>query len=236
MHKHTVDYKKYIVVFVVTAGLFFSGFYMNSYINGKKIQELQSIQDKLSVDMLSSETQFSLLSESSCDDIASSTLSGELSDLAKKLDYGERTIGATNPDIVALRRYFSLMEIKDYVLTKRFNERCNTKTPILLYFYSNEVCETCSRQWDNIAALREEHPEIRVYVFEYDSDLSAIKALVSIFKIKQPLPAMVINGKTYSGFMPLTDLEPLFDSKTTATAAKSTTTKTLNAQKTARTR
>ncbi len=210
MNKHRIDYKKYLLVFIITGALFFGGFYLNGYINGKKIDQLKSIQDKISVDLLSSETQYSLLSETSCQDAQNFSLSSELSSLAEKLDYGERTIGASNPDIISLRRYYSIMEIKDYLLNKRLAEKCDIQSRTMLYFYANQNCEECARQWESIAALRDSHPDIHVYTFEYSSDLSAVQALVSIFKIGNRLPAMVVNGKVYNGFLPLADLEALF--------------------------
>jgi len=205
-----VDYKKYAFVFFITALLFFGGFFLNNFFSNKKIEELKNIQDNISLDILSSETQFSLLSEVSCENVTDTVLSKELSTLAEKLDYGERTIGASNPDIVALRRYYSILEIKDYLLMKKISERCKVDSPFILYFYSNTECDDCGRQWNTISALRDEYPQIRAYVFDYDTDLSAVQTLIGMFKVPRKLPAMVIDGKVYSGFMNLDELKALF--------------------------
>jgi hypothetical protein len=220
-----VDYKKYIMVFFITAVLFFGGFYLNNFFNNKKIDQLKKIQDKISVDILSSETQFSLLSELSCQDVSNSILSQELSSLAEKLDYGERTIGANNPDIVALRRYYSLLEIKDYLLMKKVSDRCKTEFPSIIYFYSNVNCEDCGRQWETISALRNQYPEIRVYVFDYDSDLSAVRTLISMFKVPSTTPVIVVEDKVYTGFTTLNDLKALFPTVTAPIEETTTTSK-----------
>jgi hypothetical protein len=203
-----MDYKKYIIVFFITLFLFVTGFYLSDYFNNKKIDQLKSIQDKISVDILSSETQFSLLSEASCNDLPSSALSQEISSLAEKLDYGERTIGANNPDIIALRRYYSLLEIKDYLLMKKVNERCKVKIPYLIYFYSNQDdCADCGRQWRTITALRDKYPDLRIYTFDYHLDLSAVHTLINLYHVENILPAVVLDEKAYNGFVDLDTME-----------------------------
>src|SRR3972149_8413264 len=90
-----IDWKKYVIVFLFTSGLFLSASYVSNYFGDKKIDQLKLIQDKISIDILSSETQFSLLSELSCKNISDSVLSGELGELGNKLEWSERNLGAT---------------------------------------------------------------------------------------------------------------------------------------------
>ena len=75
--------------------------------------------DKISLDILSSETQFSLLTESSCKSIGDNTLSFEVGQLGSKLAYMEEKVGSDNPDFINLKTYYSLLEIKDYLLMKK---------------------------------------------------------------------------------------------------------------------
>ena len=206
------DYKRYFIVFLITILLFVTGFYLSNYFNSKKVAALQSIQDQISLNILSSETQFALLSDTTCSDDSTSILSEELSTLLDKLDYGEKTIGASNPDIVSLRSYFSLLEIKDFLLMKEINGRCHTDTPYILYFYSNESdCADCAAQWRAISELRDEAPQVRVYVFDYHADLSAEKTLETLYKINGTLPAIVVEGKTYTTLTDLATLKKLLN-------------------------
>ena len=198
------------MVFFITAALFLTAFYASNYFNNKKVAELKSIQDKVSVDILSSETQFALLEELACKDVTSSVLSEELNTLSEKIDYSEKNIGSNDPEVVALKKYYSLLEIKDYLLMKKVSERCGTKYVFALYFYSNKDCDDCYKQWQAIAAMRNRHPEFRIYTFDYNLDLSAIKALTSIYKVGTDLPALVMNDTTYHGFVSLEDIEKAF--------------------------
>ncbi len=207
------DYKRYAIVFVITLALFLTGFYLSNHFGNKKISSLKTIQDQIALNILSSETQYMLLSETACDASSSAVLSEELSTLSDKLDYGERTIGAHNPDIVSLRSYFSLLEIKDLLLLRRVDERCKTHTPTVIYFYSNEDdCEDCARQWRALSALRDENPEVRVYVFEAKSELSAVQTLAKLYAVGE-LPSVIVEGKTYAGFTELDTLKSLLKLK-----------------------
>ncbi len=203
-----IDWKKYLIVFLITACLFLTASYVSNYFGDRKIDQLKSIQDKISIDILSSETQFSLLSELSCKNISDSVLSGELGELGRKLEWGQENLGATE-EVQYLRKYYSLLQIKDYLLMKRVSERCKVKSAFILYFYTTaENCSECERQGLVLTTLRDKYPELRVYSFDYSTDLSAVKAMLNIYKIEDTkLPALVIDGDVLTGFNPMEDLE-----------------------------
>ena len=211
MHEHEPnDWKKYTIVFFVTLTIFVSGLWISNYLNNKKIDQLRNIENKISLDLMSSESQFSLLEELSCKDISTTVLSSELNSLADKIAYSESNIGVENVDVISLKKYYSLLEIKDYLLMKKITERCGQKSIFILYFYKNEDCNDCTKQGYVLTTLREKYPNLRVYSFDYNLDLSAIKAMTSIYKVPDNLPAIVINGKVYSGFHSIEEIEKTF--------------------------
>ncbi len=202
------DWKKYLIVFLITAGLFICAAYLSNYLNGKKINDIKSIQDNIAINILSSETQFSLLSESSCKNVSGSVLSGELSDLGTKLEWEQANSGATE-EIDYLKKYYSLLEIKDYILMKKISSSCGIKSAFILYFYTTaQNCTNCTEESMVLSTLRAKYPELRVYSFDYSTDLSAVKALLQIYKIKDTLlPALVIDDDVLTGFHSLDDLD-----------------------------
>ena|SRR3990172_9294851 len=206
-----IDWKKYLLVFFITAGIFLSAVYLTNYFNGKKLSELRSIQDKISIDLLSSETQYALLEELSCGDVTNTLLSPELASLADKIEYSEKNIGNDN-EFIELKKTYSLLEIKDYLLMKKISQRCGLKNIFILYFYTTaENCTECVKEGLVLDALREKYPQIRVYSFDYNLiDLSAVKAMTSIYKIKDTaLPALVIDDKVYTGFHDIETIEQI---------------------------
>lgn len=209
MKQNLFDWKKYIIVFFITLLLFITASYLSNYFNNKKIEELKSIQDKISIDILSSETQFSLLSELSCKNLATSyALGGELGELGGKLEWGQQNLGKTE-EVSYLRKYYSLLQIKDYLLMKKINARCGVKSAFILYFYTTaENCSECEKQGIVLSALRNKYPELRVYSFDYSTDLSAVKSMLQIYKIEDTLlPALVIEDDVLVGFHSIEELD-----------------------------
>ena len=208
--KNNLDWKKYLIVFFITLGIFLTSVYLSNYFGSKKINELKSIQDKISIDLLSSETQFSLLSELSCKNISDSVFLNELSELGSKLTWSEQNLGSAD-EVTYLRKYYSLLEIKDYILAKKTTERCGTKSAFIFYFYTNsDNCTECQKQSLVLSALREKYPGLHVYSFDYSIDLSAVKAMLQIYKIKDTeLPAIVVNDNLLTGFHGVDELDTI---------------------------
>lgn len=205
---NNIDWKKYLIVFLITIGLFLTASYLSNYFSNKKIDQIKSIQDKISIDILSSETQFSLLSELSCKNISDSVFSDELGELGSKLEWGQNNLGATD-EVSYLKKYYSLLQIKDYLLAKKISARCGVKSAFILFFYTTaENCGECEKQGFVLTDLRDRYPELRVYSFDYSVDLSAVKAMLQIYKIKDTeLPALVLDDELLTGFHSIEELE-----------------------------
>jgi len=204
---------KYISAFLITGVIFATAIVANNFFNKKRIEQLRSIEEGIAIDILSLETQFELLKEQSCKSIAENPiLSRELDTLAKKLSFAEARLGADNEEVLRLKRHYSLLEIKDLLLMQKVSEKCDELKPIfLLYFYSNEegTCADCEKQGHVLTELSRDYPQLRIYSFDYNLDLSAIETLISLENISSELPALVVNNTTYSGFKSTEEIQEL---------------------------
>jgi hypothetical protein len=225
--ENQINWKKYIYSFIITALIFGTAIYLSDYFNQKKIDDIHTIQDKISIDILSSETQFSLLEESSCTDLGGqSALSDELNSLESKLTYTEKDRGTNDTEVQTLKQYYSLLEIKDYILMQKISEKCGKPPLTIIYFYSNQNdCLDCEKEGYVLTDLRNQFPDLRVYSFDYNLDVSALKTLISINKVDESkLPAIYIKDKLYYGFQSESDIEkvmPELTATSTATTTKS---------------
>lgn len=208
MKQNNFEWFKYIVTFVITAGIFITVFYVTKIVNERKLTEIKSIQDKIAIDLLSSETQFSLLKRSTCTQDGSSLLAPEIGSLGERLSFMESQLGTDNPDVIGLKKYYSLLQMKDYMLGLELSQKCDFKPIYVVYFYKND-CTDCEKQGYALTALREKYPEFRVYSFDTDLDLSAIATLKTIYKVSDTLPVLVINEKPYTGFQSIETIEKL---------------------------
>lgn len=223
-----IDTRKYIFTFVLTATIFLTAFFASSFFSEKRVENVKEIQDNIAIDILSSETQFDLLKEVSCSNVSESMLSPQLSEIGDKLSHTESDRGSDDEDVLYLKKYYTLLEIKDYLLSKKLVEKCGSaKKPVfIIYFYSNKGdCPECEKEGFVLTRLKEIYPDLRVYSFDYNLELSAIESMKRIYKINSSLPALVIEDKTYIGFKSVNDLEELLpDSLKEATSTQATST------------
>ena len=221
--------RRYILVFILTCAIFATAFFASQFFSNERVQNVQSIQDNISIDILSSETQFDLLKEVSCANVDSSILAPELEELGAKLSRTENDTNINDADLLYLKKYYSLLQIKDYLLSKKLAEKCTAKKPVfIIYFYSNKGdCPECSKEGYVLTFLKEKYPDLRIYSFDYNLPLSAIDSMKTIYKVPSSLPGLVIEDKTYTGYKTVEDLEKLLPVRLleVSTSTSATTTK-----------
>ncbi len=200
-----------LLAFVISAAIFATGFWASNSVNKLRLDEIQNIEQQIAIDTLSVETQFDLLSRLSCKNVTESTeLSTELNALEGRLDYTEGQLGSENPQVIQLKGEYSLLEIKDYLLMQEIAQKCNLKPVFVLYFYSNKGdCPECDAAGHVLTYLRQTYPQLRVYSFDYNLTVGALDTLIGIYKIKNMLPAFVVNGKTTYGVSDLPSIEKI---------------------------
>jgi thiol-disulfide isomerase/thioredoxin len=224
-----IDTRKYTFTFFVTVTIFATAFFASTFFSSKRVENVKFIQDNIAIDILSSETQFDLLKEVPCQNVGDSMLSPELNLLGDKLSHTENERGEKDEDVIYLKKYYSLLQVKDYLLSKKLAEKCGAvKKPVfIIYFYSNQGdCPDCQKEGYVLTRLKEKYPELRVYSFDYNLDLSVTDSLKAIYRISNALPALVIEDKTYTGYKSVEDLEALLpdtlkEATTTALTATS---------------
>ncbi len=230
------DYSRYIISLLITVAIFSTAFYISNYFSNKRVDIVKNIQENIAIDILSNETQFDLLGQVSCSNLGDNVLSSVLTELGNKLSRAEADLGINNPEVKYLKKYYSLLEIKDYLLSQRLSEKCsNKKSVAIIYLYSNVSCSDCAKQAAALNKLREVYPGLRVYTFDYDIDLSAVETLKKIFKLKGEFPIIITNDNVFYGLQDFDKLESYlptaFKDKEIQNATTTATTTTLKARK-----
>ncbi len=218
-----------LLALAITIAILGTIVYAINRLDEERLNELDALQDQLATDTLSIETQFALLENAPCEDLASgTTLTQELSTLGDRLGATETRLGSDNPEVLRLKKQYTLLQIRDYLLTQRIAETCDIEPVTALYFYSNEegACESCDRASYALSYLRQTYPGLRVYSFDYNLDLGALRTLIAVEKVDERFPAFVIEGKRSYGFTDLEAFEELFPedlfATSTATSTKAT--------------
>ena len=220
-----------IIAFLITLIIAGTVIYAINYLNQQRLAELNTIEDQLSTDTLSVETQYSLIANAPCQDFVTGssteddTLSQEVSNVGDQLAFAENKLSGTDPQVIQLKEQYTLLEIRDYLLTEQLAQTCHITPVIVLYFYSNnnDCTDQCERAGYALSYLHQTYPALRVYSFDYNLNLGALKTLETIEKVKAPFPAFVINHRLYNGFTSLTDFEKNLPPSLLATSTATTT-------------
>ncbi len=206
MHKYR-HWKTSVIALLITLGIFSVVIFISRYATDQKIKTIQTAQDMIALDIASSETQFSLLSEMSCKNIGASSLSGELRSMEARISYAETNKITSKEELLRLKKSYFLLEIKDFLLLRKINERCGQTTVPIIYVYTTD-CSDCVKQGYVLTALQEKYSKVRVYSFDNTVQLSALQALLAVYSIKgNDFPMMVVGDKTYTGVRTLDEME-----------------------------
>lgn len=197
-------------VLAATVIIFLIGLFLGGYFSDVKLSAVTGIQDDLRIDTMALELQYLIANENICA-ARTGVLEEELSDVGAKLDYMENQLGIDNKNVIRLKEYYSLLQIRHWLLNKRQVSECKLNKNIILYFYSNDIkeCPTCKEQGFVLDYLNKKYNDLAIYAFDINSFNAAVKTLIEQNQIEES-PSIVVNEKTYSGFRNSEEVEKLF--------------------------
>lgn len=205
-----INWKRQIFLFFATLFIFGSGFFLSNFLIEKKISQLTNLQQDLRLDILSFETQFSILAQIPCKSLDETTLTQELYDISQRLELVGSTLSKNNPQFQMLKKYYSILEIKHWLLLKKTVKDCNLNLVSIIYFYSDKSeCPQCQDQGLILTYLRKKYAFLRVYSFDYDLPLSALQTLKSIYSLESNFPIIIVQEEVYYGFKTKDELEEI---------------------------
>lgn len=209
MHRKKFDTKKYLLVFFITTIIFVAGIVIGSWTSNNKMGDIQELQDTLRSETLDTELQYSLIEENPCEFVNTTDIVEQLYDIALKLDYMENILGAKDPRVIELKKYYSLLEIRQWLFNKKVNQECDNKKDLILYFYSNTkgACNDCEEQGFILSYLRKKQgTDLLIYSFDFDIESHTLDSLKNQYDIVS-VPTLIINEKKHEGFMGTADIE-----------------------------
>ncbi len=203
--------RRYVLVFGITLVTFSVAFLFANFLYTKRVDQVKNIEDNINRNILESEIQYALLSDVSCDDGNNNTaLIDELNTLTKRLQYMEDQRGSADPEVISLKKYYSLLQIKDYLLLRERTKQCGQHPLTILYFYSNAGdCPDCKKTGYVLTDMREAYNNLHIYAFDYNLGQGVIETLKSIYRLENKFPVLVIDRKPYYGFKTRQEIEEL---------------------------
>ncbi len=208
--KRSFSWKLFAVAFVISGLLFALGVLL-----GLQISQQANAQMLFELEALQSQTRelelFSLLQADSLEGNASKFCShfheqlGKFGDETAKfgvrLEALEKKRGADDPLTKKLRADYSVMEIRDFLLIKQLNSKCEKRIPAVIYFYTNIQCPACTQQGLVLRELKRIRPDVQIYQLNSDLDTPVIGSIIAIYEIKE-YPSLLVGGAVLGGFQP----------------------------------
>lgn len=213
------DWRRYLLVLLITALLFGAGVVLGINLGNRKIENLRALQESLLTDTLDIETQFSIVEREPCTFVNTSTLADQLYEVGRKLDYLEGMIGKEDEYVLRLKKYYMLLEVRQWLFERKVQEQCHIPKDLILYFYSNdeEKCPQCQEQGFILTYLRRKYPDsVSVYSFDVESDSVALTALKRRYSVEST-PSIVVDDRMLQGFRTTDEVEGMLASIETTT-------------------
>jgi len=200
----------YIIGIVIAIIIFATGFLLGTLITQSKYSDIEDFETKLRIDAYNFDIQYLLMQQEPCKFIED-PFTEELYVLGDELTNLEKVRGFEDKEVIKLKNYYSLLELRNWVFLKTYKEKCGKDYILNLYFYSNKNCEKCLEQGEILTKLREKYPNIRTYSFDIDIDNKALIALKQLYNIEEA-PTIVFDYITLSGFKTQEELEKALNS------------------------
>ena len=205
--KNNMKRTKYLAVFATTTLIFIIGIIIGYMITLSKLNTISNMEQDLKINAMDIELQYLLLAEDPCTAINSTFLTDELFQIGIRLDFMERDLGIDNPSVIALKEYYSLLELRHWIFTKKKKKECNINKDLVLYFYSNKGdCPKCEEQGFILNYMHKKYPKLSIYSFDINMKNNALSTVKKIYGVKKR-PSIIINNKLYSGFKSKKEIE-----------------------------
>lgn len=203
--------RKFIIVFIITLGIFCVAFLASNYFYGLRGAAIKDVEAGINRQIIETEIQFQLLADAACEESSATNYQiTQMNTLAQRLDQMEQQRGAKDAGVIALKKDYSLLMVKDYLLLREKQRRCGDDQNAIIYFYSNTgECTDCIKTGHVLTQMRKQYDKLHIYSFDYDLGLSTIETLKSIYGTTNEPPILIINRKTYYGFKTQKEIEAL---------------------------
>jgi len=222
--RESINIQKYVLAFFIAVIIFTLGFLMSDYLNDQRFIEIDRARQEFQIQIMGLETQLAHFKDVLCDDIGDDILAHELHVIGDKLGFMGNAMGENHPEVLHLKKHYSILQIRHYQFSKELNQRCDLGLIHILYFFADErICPDCEKQGHILTYLRENHPHLRIYSFEYNLELPALAIIKPIIPSeylkeiprnrnkKEYLPIIVINEKPFFGFQSLDEMKELLE-------------------------
>jgi len=204
-----ISTKRHVLAIILAVLIFVTGVTLGAFVNKERVDDLQQKSDLSRMDFDSLQVQYLFLTsvfekEKNCK--AAETILEEnvnsLEVLGSKLsNYISEQVLTNEEGFISLKREYTLAELRYLLFAKQFKESCDSDNVIILYFYSNEDCDSCETQGVILSYLK---GKFKDKLLNFALDINFVQEpMITILKNTYDInetPTLIINDEKYEGF------------------------------------
>lgn len=207
------DKSLYLKTFIISTAIFSFGLIVGIYIENFFVSDLATRAREIENSVREIELEMLYFQELSSSGEPSKDSCNFLNAIVRKTNknldalageltqYSEKNVLFTTQEIRNIKKTYTSLLIKDWLLQERVKKNCGTKIVTVLYFYSTEGCDDCITQGNVLTLLKSIFKEkLMVFPIDIQIDLSMTEILMNRFNITTT-PTIVINEKPYKGII-----------------------------------
>ena len=209
MNRREPQIHQYVAALAIATLLFFGGLWFGNHLSEKKLDVIDTLGRNLQLATLGSELQYELLAHEPCSAVNASSLIDELFRIGTRLDFMESELGVNDPQVLELKEYYHLLEIRHWLLMRKVQNECSLNTHFILYFYSNAGdCERCDEQGSVLTYLHRKYQDLNIYSFDIHIDNPALVTVRELYGVEEA-PTLVVDGTKVESFKTSQEIEEL---------------------------
>ncbi|MCK4669685.1 MAG: hypothetical protein KAT43_00670 [Nanoarchaeota archaeon] len=216
MLQRKISKEKYVIAAIITAAIFFMGFFLGLVVENKRVDVMSDLYQEHTVAFSSSQMQYEYLSEFTSNETCNSvfdTYYRSLEDLDKtqrRLESFSKNEKINHKQFDLLKREYLLSEIKFWLLAKKIKDQCNSDMVPLLNFHSDpKICPDCDEQSFVLNYLKKKFGQ-KLLIFSFNlKDIN--EPMVNVLKMSYnvtSLPTLIVEDLKFEGFTARDELEP----------------------------
>lgn len=208
MVERKLSKKRYLLAFVFSAAIFSIGLLLGLLLTGSKLEFVEAYQQDFRTQSMTFDIQDDLLKENICD-FEISEFDKEFNTLTEQVSVMEEQVGKNDPEVLRMKEYYSLLEIKHWMFMKQLKEECGRDYNFILYFYSNDEkeCPDCQMQGYLLDYINQKFDNVFIYSFDTNIQNSALGLLKEKYKVNGM--TVVINDQVNYGLIDKEQIESI---------------------------
>lgn len=229
-----VNRRRYVLAFVITAAIFFLGFFFGFIMDLQRINYFQTVNDANQMNIRSLQIQDDLVNSGTARNQCAAfrfmfdKAITELENNRERLELYSQQSNVKQADFDTIKREYMLSQINFWQISQNLKESCPNASDFvtIIYFFSDaKKCPDCDKQATVLNYYKSQLKE-NILIFSIDEQMDSTEPLVKLLKNIYDVnnyPTLVVENITYENYTDQHELGNILCNLYSSNASKSLT-------------